>query len=65
MVSLSMVQIWFLFLASATTPLCSEVVEVFVFDILSPGSPVEVTRSVDGEQQFRMALVETNRRRRG
>ena len=30
----------------------SKVVEVFVFDILSPGSPVEFTRTVDGEQQF-------------
>ncbi|MHC4375227.1 MAG: hypothetical protein ACYS26_01385 [Planctomycetota bacterium] len=43
----------------------SDVVEVFVFDMLSPGSPVEFTRTVDGEQQFRMALVETNRRKRG
>lgn len=43
----------------------SDVVEVFVFDILSPGSPVEFTRTVDGQQAFRMALVETNRRKRG
>lgn len=42
-----------------------DVVEVFVFDVRGPGSPVEFTRAVDGEQVFRMSLVETNRRRRG
>jgi hypothetical protein len=43
----------------------ARVVETFVFDVTSPGSPIEVTREVAGEQVFRMSLVETNRRRRG
>lgn len=41
------------------------VVETFVFDILSPGSPVEWTRQVGDEVVFTMALVESNRLKRG